>query len=247
MVTIMRLKPILAIAAFVGCVAGCLAQDPLLTGPPPVRLKVVKNSPFLAQVVIQTTQELADGNRIVHSRTATIARDSEGRTRREQGLSETDRPSEGARTSAIVFIQDPAVGVIYVLDSNSRLVRRIASPNGKTSQVPTEIRNVGPISDASKTGAANLTSESLGSQLIEGVLAEGTRTTRVIPAGQSGNEHPLRVSMETWYSPELETIVLRRTLDPRLGETIYKLTNIDRTEPLHSLFEIPRDYTLKEE
>jgi hypothetical protein len=40
---------------------------------------------------------------------------------------------------------------------------------------------------------------------------------------------------------------MTRHSDPRLGETTYKLTNISRTEPDHSLFELPAGYTLKEE
>jgi hypothetical protein len=34
--------------------------------------------------------------------------------------------------------------------------------------------------------------------------------------------------------------------DPRVGENTYRLTNINRAEPAHSLFELPADYTVKE-
>jgi hypothetical protein len=39
---------------------------------------------------------------------------------------------------------------------------------------------------------------------------------------------------------------MSRTSDPRMGETTYKLTNINRTEPVKSLFEVPAGYTVKE-
>ena len=74
----------------------------------------------------------------------------------------------------------------------------------------------------------------------------GTRSTFTIPAGQIGNERPIDIVSERWYSPELQTIVMTRNSDPRTGETIYKLTNIQRSEPMRSLFEVPADYTLKE-
>jgi hypothetical protein len=89
--------------------------------------------------------------------------------------------------------------------------------------------------------------EELGKQMVEGVEAEGTRSTFTIPAGEIGNERPINVVTETWYSPELQTVVMRRHTDPRLGETTYRLTNISRSEPSRSLFEMPSDYTLKEE
>jgi hypothetical protein len=51
---------------------------------------------------------------------------------------------------------------------------------------------------------------------------------------------------ERWYSPELQTVVLSKNSDPRMGETTYRLTNISRGEPDPSLFQVPTDYTVKE-
>jgi TonB family protein len=88
--------------------------------------------------------------------------------------------------------------------------------------------------------------ESLGSQSVEGVMAEGTRTTVTIPAGAMGNERPLQIVSERWYSAELQTVVMTRHSDPRFGETTYRLTNISRGEPDHSLFEVPAGYNVTE-
>ena len=92
----------------------------------------------------------------------------------------------------------------------------------------------------------NANKESLGKQMIEGVEAEGTRLTITIAAGQIGNEAPINMVSETWYSPELQTVIMSKHSDPRSGENTYRLTNINRTEPAHSLFEVPSDYTIKE-
>ena len=92
----------------------------------------------------------------------------------------------------------------------------------------------------------NEVKEDLGKQVIEGVEAEGTRTTVTIPAGEIGNERPIEIVNERWYSPELQLVVMTRHSDPRSGETTYRLTNINRTEPAKSLFEVPGDYTIKE-
>jgi hypothetical protein len=96
------------------------------------------------------------------------------------------------------------------------------------------------------TRNGNAKTESLGKQFIEGVEAEGTRTTVTIPAGDIGNERPIEIVSERWYSPELQTIVMTRHSDPRFGENTYRLTNISRTEPARILFEVPSDYTIKE-
>ena len=93
-------------------------------------------------------------------------------------------------------------------------------------------------------GAKDGVEEQLGKQIIEGVEAEGTRTTITIPAGEIGNERPIEIVSERWYSPELQLTVMSRHSDPRTGETTYKLTNINRAEPAKSLFEVPPGYTL---
>lgn len=93
---------------------------------------------------------------------------------------------------------------------------------------------------------ANEVKEQLGKQTVEGVEAEGTRTTVTIPAGEIGNERPIVIVSERWYSPELQLVVMTRHSDPRFGETTYKLTNVNRAEPAKSLFEVPSDYTIKE-
>jgi hypothetical protein len=98
---------------------------------------------------------------------------------------------------------------------------------------------------ADKAGE-NRQSEPLGSQTIEGLEATGTRTTITIPAGAIGNERPIEVVSERWYSPELQVVVSSTHRDPRFGDNTYRLTGIQRAEPDKSLFEVPADYTVKE-
>jgi hypothetical protein len=93
---------------------------------------------------------------------------------------------------------------------------------------------------------AEVNKESLGGQIIEGVNAEGTRVTFTIAAGKIGNERPIVTVNERWYSPELQTVVLSKNSDPRMGETTYRLTNIVRSEPDPALFQVPADYTVNE-
>ena len=84
--------------------------------------------------------------------------------------------------------------------------------------------------------------ESLGTQFIEGLVVDVTRTTMTIPAGQIGNDRPIQVVSERWFSPDLQVLVMSRQSDPRYGETTYRLTNIVRGEPAFMLFEVPQDF-----
>jgi len=89
--------------------------------------------------------------------------------------------------------------------------------------------------------------KSLGTREFEGIKADGTLTTHTIAAGAIGNEKPIVVTSERWFSPELHVVVFAKSSDPRAGETTYRLTNIKRAEPAPDLFRIPADYTTRGE
>jgi hypothetical protein len=236
--------------------------------------KVVKGAPYSAQAITESTRTLADGNRIKRETSTTIYRDSEGRTRRDQELGAVGPFAVPGDPSKTVFINDPVAGVHYVLDPRTRTARKMLPLRVKVSQdaapvpggpapkaqvrieedvftapVPAPHGPVGgPVMHDFHVIAApdKGAMESLGKQTIEGVVAEGTRTTVTIPAGKIGNEQPIQIVWEKWYSPELQTVVLSKHSDPLVGETTYKLTNIVRGEPARTLFEVPGDYTVKE-
>jgi hypothetical protein len=110
------------------------------------------------------------------------------------------------------------------------------------------ISSVGPVTwvAAGSAGTSSpATKEDLGEQVVEGVMAKGTRTTTVIPAGAIGNEQPITVTSEEWLSPDLKVLVMTKHADPRSGETTYRLTSITRGEPDPSLFELPAGVTIK--
>jgi hypothetical protein len=93
---------------------------------------------------------------------------------------------------------------------------------------------------------AQVNTEDLGSQTMEGVLVSGVRTTHTIPAGQIGNERPITIVTEIWTSPDLKTVVFSKRSDPRMGEQTFRLTNIARAEPDPSLFTVPADFKIVE-
>ena len=99
------------------------------------------------------------------------------------------------------------------------------------------VKKVGP--DSGET-APN--SENLGDQTIDGIHVTGTRMTHTIPAGKMGNEKPITVTSERWYSPELKATVATKHNDPWAGELKTELKNVSASEPDASLFAVPADY-----
>jgi hypothetical protein len=190
----------------------------------------VKGAPFSADLVTETTQALADGNHIHQTSTSRLYRDAEGRTRREQSLNGLGVLAPNANLPPVVFINDPVAHVNYALSPSAHTATRAAGA-GRRMRVP-----------QAQTGGQSLKTESLGHQTIEGVQTEGTRTTVTIAAGQLGNEQPIQIVTETWYSADLQMAILSRRTDPRSGETVTRYANMSRTEPAHALFEVPADY-----
>ena len=94
--------------------------------------------------------------------------------------------------------------------------------------------------------APRTTSENLGTQLIEGVAAEGRRTTTTWAVGSVGNDREIVATNETWFSKQLGVAVLTKNSDPRSGDTTIKLTNISLAEPDPALFMPPADYEIKD-
>lgn len=207
--------------------------------------RVVKNAPYSADMVTETTQTLPDGNRIHQITTAHVYRDSEGRTRREPSLDSLNTLAPNSHLPAVIFINDPVAGVNYALSSRDHTATRSSwmRPGGRANQAKSA---GGPPPGGRGHFAGNVKTESLGRQTIEGVPADGTRTTLTIPAGQIGNEQPIQVVTESWYSPDLQAVVMRKQSDPRTGESAFHMANLSRAEPAAALFQVPADYKVND-
>src|SRR5262245_55117319 len=226
-----------------------LAVEPFDAGEP------VTGAPYSAEMTTEIVQQLADGNRIERRSTSSVARDGEGRVRREQQVMAIG-PILPAGRAQIVTIDDPVAKVHYSLDADRKVAIQLPMP------IAAKFDGPGPGSAAvvARTGKDQLVAglrvggrdateertETLGTREMEGVMAEGTRATITIPAGAIGNQSPIEIVSERWYSPELQTVIFSRRADPRFGETTYRLTNIVRAEPAAELFQVPADYKLEQ-
>jgi hypothetical protein len=197
--------------------------------------RVVKGAPFSGTAVTESVQTLADGTRLSRKLTASIWRDGEGRQRREQKMDLVGPLAAAGDPPTLIFINDVVGGFHYVLNLSDHTARRMPPPR----DMPPPANNR-PSDDRVKT-------ESLGRKTIDGIEAEGKRWTVTIPVGEIGNDRPLEIVSERWESVELQTLIYSRHSDPRFGETIFRLTNIARSEPEKSLFEVPADYRVVED
>jgi hypothetical protein len=194
--------------------------------------KLVKDAPFSAETVMENTRRLYDGSTITTQSRGAVYRDAAGRTRREQPLDTVGAFSLGNEAQRLIFITDAGEGTQYFLDATRKTARRISlSGENRPPKPPFE-------SSEGKT-------ESLGKKTLEGVTAEGTRSIFEIPAGRVGNDKPLQIVTERWYSAELQTVIMSRHIDPLMGEQVLRLVNIRRSEPPRELFIVPNDFKIE--
>ena len=221
----------------------------------------VKGAPYSADEIRENNQTLADGTHIHNEEKTTVYRDSEGRIRRENDNQ--------------ITIWDPVAGAQYILNPKTMTARKMpmnvmmtkpgASPDvialklqaetmqEAQAQMQKALVDIAKAKDQERltgqvplpAGRAGVKKESLGTQMMEGVNAEGNRVTSTIEQGTIGNDRPIQMITERWYSPELQTNIMTLRSDPRSGENTIKLTNIRRGEPSPVLFEIPPGYTVR--
>ena len=238
--------------------------------------QVVTGAPYSAQVTSEFQQTLSDGNKVERKTATMVYRDGQGRTRREQTLPAIGPYSASAEAPRAIFINDPVAGVSYVLDPARKIARKMTrpasrlrpgpgpgmppagnppqwnsaesnpSPSGPGMPQGSTFRQRNPARPNAGGPDANVTTESLGNQNIEGLLVQGTRVTRAIPAGTIGNQQPIRIASERWYSPELKLNLLVKNSDPMRGSNTTSLANIRRDEPAATLFQVPAEYTVQE-
>ncbi len=84
--------------------------------------------------------------------------------------------------------------------------------------------------------------ENLGEQLILGYRAHGTRVITTLPAGQIGNDRPIDIVSEQWFSPELELVMRSVHRDPWAGEFTTTVTQIVLGDQPPALFQVPPTY-----
>jgi hypothetical protein len=206
---------------------------------------VVTGAPFSAVAVSETKQTLADGNTIDRKVQSNFYRDSQGRTRRETTLPLGPLAASG-QPKTFVMLHDPVAGTTYVLHPDAKEAEQLPTPpNGANHRTGLQTKFEAHLQEETANGT--LKQEDLGVQIINGLSAKGTRYTKTIPAGQIGNERPIIVTSERWYSPDLQMVVKSTRNDPRFGTTTYTVTSLQQQEPAASLFNVPSDYTVKQD
>jgi hypothetical protein len=184
------------------------------------------NAPFTATVETEWTKYLADGSTQVTRNHRLIARDGLGRVFQER------------RT--FVPKGSPIESQIWRTDLAEPSTRTVAYCDARTHvcELRPYVEAASTASGGPLAAARGPVSESLGTQVLNGLDLIGTRETQTLQ-WNSGSERPIVVVKEFWYSKQLGLNVLTTRNDPRSGKEVFTVTDIRQGEPDAALFALP--------
>ena len=237
-----RLTRAAAAVAGTALLVGAARGEDAAPGCAPNNVRVVTGAPYSALGTSETVMTLPDGNRIVRQNTIRQWRASDGRTRAEYSLSSIGGPTPLEVHTTVTVIDDPAARERYMLQPGAKvaLTMPIVPCRANTASLEPDV-TVGPPRPAHLPLKVSPPVK-LGERRLDGETVAGSRIEATIPAGAMGNAQPIRMSAEQWYGKDLQVVVEATYQDPRTGETKYKLSDIDRTEPDAKLFQVPDGY-----
>jgi hypothetical protein len=188
----------------------------------------VPNAPFSATVVVESARQLPDGATDRLKTISNIARDYTGRIYNER-RSLVPGSFSGMPQLLSAHVYDPETRLNSFLNPATRIARQSTVARAPATVPP-------------ESGG-----EDLGTQMMENVLVHGFRITMTVPANLSGTGKALVITHEYWYSDDLRLNLLIKHSDPRTGDQVMTVTQINRGEPNALIFEVPPDYKIVNE
>jgi len=195
------------------------------------------NLPFSGTDTIVETRPIEGGGAIINALTARVVRDSQGRIYRERHHF-APQGTDPQKTLYQFYILDPATST----QTDCTIATHQCVINGYHPQLSVWLMPPGPFDQ----GRQLLVRDSLGEHPIGDLNTIGTRETITVSPGTYGNDRPLTLTREFWYSPDLKTNLVVTRSGPRLGTFDIHLDVQSRDEPSPDIFAIPAGYTIQD-
>jgi hypothetical protein len=184
------------------------------------------------------TKQLEDGTSVTIQNHRTVMRDSHGRIFQER---RTFVPKDSPDQPQVRFteISDPLTHTLYACHPGIR----ICDEMGYFAPIKMMTIPAGPLD---KNGNRTLTRENLGKDNISGLDVTGTRETTTISIGVIGNDRPVSVTKEFWYSSQLGINIVVKRADPRSGTQTFTVRDISLAEPEPANFAVPSGFRIND-
>ncbi len=196
-------------------------------------------APFSLTLVTEWSRPLGDGGSFTFTNQRRIVRDSLGRIYQERWILV---PKGGDIKSHMdVFqITDPGQHTWYNCATATKVCELLNYHLTTEDNFQPAIGTSGPLAN----GKGSRQHEDLGMSSTEGVETHGYRETVTINPHVMGNDKPMVITREFWYSPELAINLISIVDSPQSGKQVFTVKNLTTSEPDPSLFLVPDEYKI---
>lgn len=206
---------------------------------PGIFVTPVANAPFSATVQIISHTHMPDGSEHVVTTMNHIARASSGIIYNER-RSLVPAGFQGTPRLLSAHVYDPSSRQSLFIDPALHLARAM------TLRAP-ESTPADSLPPQQQPKLPGVTETELGTQALNGLELQGIRKQRTVAAEMSGTGKPVVITDDYWYSPELSIYMTIRHDDPRTGEQLIVVADVDRHEPPSETFVVPPEYKVVDE
>jgi hypothetical protein len=233
--------------AFVLGVQVCHAQAVSTVGSMPApSIGGCTGLPYSGKETITYPTRTADGTPTEHKEVHLLWRDAEGRTR-----TETVGNTRSGAEYHHVMVYEPVKKATWTWFSGNESVSKVVHvrPFGDLESPArcwaTPVLSKENTVRHDPVSGTTTTVEMLPPDTINGIAVLGDRQTTLTPAGGHDNKGEIKMTHESWISPDLGVMV-RHTIDsPRTGKIITELSDIKRSVPDPALFKVPDGYEMR--
>lgn len=195
----------------------------------------VLHAPFSSTVTAEWTKILEDGSTLTVQNHRLVVRDSGGRIYQERRRL-VPKGLEKEPDLQRIEISDPSTHEKYFCRTETHVCTLEDYTGPKTASAQP--------GGTQEDDFGTLTREDLGKNIVSGLDAVGTRETRTLNPGAIGNDRPISIVKEFWYSPQLGINLSVKRMDPRHGTEIFNVTDLSLAEPDPKYFVVPAGFSI---
>lgn len=239
-----RCGRVAVVTALLVALAGArsVGQTSVSFGDPKAPNVLTPGAPFQGERVTKTTMRLQDGSVLVREEHELLGRDADGRF-----FDESFQPTAPGEAAVHHFVvADP------IAKQEVGWTEGSTTAFGSPLQPSTRLNVAALLPDRRVETAqypkdkSTITTDDLGSKMIEGVVCTGTRTVTTLAAGAIGNSEPLQQSEEQWTANDLQIVMAETDTSPFSGTRTVAMISLKRTAPPADRFNLPQGVVVKE-
>ncbi len=197
----------------------------------------IPGAPFTLTLVTEWSRPLSSGGSFTLANRRHIARDGKGRIYQERWIL-VPKGSKIESHMDIFQITDPAQHTWYNCGVREKVCDLL--PYGLTTDMiyKPAIGTTGALPN----GKGFHQHEELGLSNARGVDTTGYRETTTLNPGVLGNDQPMVLTREFWYSPHLGINLVSKVDDPQSGKQTFEVVELTTSEPDPKFFLLPEGY-----